>query len=132
MRNVRIGFLTRSFSPQTRSSVPLVMQALVELGALVDVVHPPPQPIDLSRLRVEHDLYLLKQMSGLAVSIAGALHAQGAAIVNPYPVTQALSDKVVAFGILQRAGVPTPDTYLMPHPTGLLSMKMPSAGLFPE
>ena len=33
MRTVRIGFLTRSFSPQTRSSVPLVMQALVEAGA---------------------------------------------------------------------------------------------------
>ena len=122
MRKLRIGFLTRSFSPQTRSSVPLVMQALVELGAVVDVVHPPAQAIDLSRLRVEHDLYVLKQMSGLAVSIAGALHAQGAAIVNPYPVTLALTDKVVAFRILQRAGAPTPDTYLIAHPTALAAL----------
>src|SRR5206468_7211709 len=115
MRRVRIGFLTRSFSPQTRSSVPLVMQALVEAGAIVDVIHPMADRTELSQLRPEHDLYVLKQMSGLALSIAGALHSQGAAIVNPYPVTLALADKIVAFRILQRAGAPTPETYVTSH-----------------
>jgi ribosomal protein S6--L-glutamate ligase len=119
MSKVRIGFLTRSFSPETRSSVPLVMRALVEAGAIVDVIHPIAGPTNLGRLRIEHDLYVLKQMSGLAMSIAGALHAQGAAIVNPYPVTAALNDKVIAFRVLQRAGVPTPDTYLISQPIEL-------------
>ncbi len=115
MTRVRIGFLTRRFKPETRSSVPLVMQALAEAGAIVDVIHPIAGMSDLSELRVQHDLYVLKQMNGLAVSIAGALHAQGATIVNPYPVTMALSDKIVAFRILQRAGVPTPATYVTSH-----------------
>ncbi|OLB88524.1 MAG: hypothetical protein AUI15_27700 [Actinobacteria bacterium 13_2_20CM_2_66_6] len=112
MTPVRIGFLTRWFKPETRSSVPLVMQALAEAGAIVDVIHPVAGMSDLSQLRVQHDLYVLKQMSGLAVSIAGALHAQGATIVNPYPVTLALSDKIVASRILQRAGAPMPATYV--------------------
>src|SRR5439155_2775658 len=80
-----------------------------------DVIHPIAGTTDLSQLHVQHDLYVLKQMSGLAVSIAGALHAQGATIVNPYPVTLALSDKIVAFRILQRAGAPTPETYVTSH-----------------
>ena len=112
MTRVRIGFLTRRFKPETRSSVPLVMQALAEAGAIVDVVHPVAGMSDLSELRVQHDLYVLKQMSGLALSVAGALHAQGATIVNPYPVTLALSDKIVASRILQRAGAPMPATYV--------------------
>jgi len=116
MMKVRIGFLTRAFSPETRSSVPLVMRALVEAGAIVDVVHPLVGPTDLAGLRIQHDLYVLKQMSGLAVSLAGVLHAQGAAIVNPYPVTLALSDKIVTFRVLQRAGVPLPDTYVFSDP----------------
>jgi len=116
MMKVRIGFLTRAFSPETRSSVPLVMRALVEAGAIVDVVHPLVGPTDLAGLRIQHDLYVLKQMSGLAVSLAGVLHAQGAAIVNPYPVTLALSDKIVTFRVLQRAGAPLPDTYVFSEP----------------
>ena len=115
----RIGFLTRSFKPDTRSSVPPLIRALVDAGAIVEVVHPIPGLNDLSQLRVEHDLYVLKQMSGLAVSIAGALHAQGAVIVNPYPVTLALFDKVVACRMLQRAGAPLPDTYLFSQPADL-------------
>jgi ribosomal protein S6--L-glutamate ligase len=119
MRKLRIGFLARSFSPQTRSYIPLVMRTLEELGAVVDVIHPAAGVTALSDVRVEHDLYVLKQISGLAVSLAGALDAQGAAIVNPYPVTVALYDKIVMFRILQAAGVPTPATYVSSHPSEL-------------
>jgi len=88
------------------------MRALAEAGVVVDLVHPAAGVVDLSTVRVEHDLYVLKQQSGLATSIAGVLHAQGAAIVNPYPVTLALRDKIVTARILQAAGVPTPVTYV--------------------
>ena len=104
MRKLRIGFLARSFSPQTRSYIPLVIRALEELGAVVDLIHPLAGVTDLSNVRVEHDLYVLKQQSGLPLSLAGALHAQGAAIVNPYPVSLALRDKIVMSRILQAAG----------------------------
>src|SRR5207247_5467665 len=119
MRKLRIGFLARSFSPQTRSYIPLVIRALEELGAVVDLIHPAAAVTDLSNVRVEHDLYVLKQQSGLALSLAGVLHAQGAAIVNPYPVSLALRDKIVMSRVLQAAGVSTPATYVTTHPDKL-------------
>src|SRR3989454_10788025 len=78
--------------------------------------------IDLSTVRVEHDLYVLKQISGIPMSLAGALHAQGAAIVNPYPVTVALRDKVIAARILEAAGAPMPATYVVSHPELLMPL----------
>src|SRR5205823_5513636 len=58
----------------------------------------------------------LKQISGIPMSMAGALHAQGAAIVNPYPVTVALRDKVIAARMLAAAGAPMPVTYVVSQP----------------
>ena len=36
MRNLRIAFLARSFSPQSTSCIPLVMRALAEAGAWLE------------------------------------------------------------------------------------------------
>src|SRR2546422_627087 len=41
---------------------------------------------------------------------------QGAAIVNPYPVTVAIRDKVIAARILGAAGAPMPATYVVSPP----------------
>jgi ribosomal protein S6--L-glutamate ligase len=95
------------------------MRALAEAGAVVDLIHPLAGVIDLSQVRVDHDLYVLHQTDGFALSLAGALHGQGAAIVNPYPVTLALSDKIVLCRILQAAGVRIPATYVTSHPDKL-------------
>ena len=99
--------------------MPRVVQALAESGALVDVIHPAEQAIDLSDVQVRHDLYVLKKMSGLALSLAGALHQLGAAIVNSYPASAALHDKIVATRVLRAAGVPVPDTYVASDPEQL-------------
>ena len=122
MRKLRIGFLVPSYSPQSTSHMPTVMRALSDAGVVVDVIHPVKQMLELSDVRVEHDLYVLKKTSRLALSIAGALHAQGAVIVNPYPVSVALRDKIITFRILQSAGVPTPDTYVASRPERLESL----------
>jgi ribosomal protein S6--L-glutamate ligase len=98
------------------------MQALADAGAVVDVIHPLDRLIDLSTLRVEHDLYVLRQMGGLAFSVAQTLHELGAAIVNPYPVSAALSDKIVTSRILQAAGVPMPATYVAAQADSLLPL----------
>src|SRR2546430_8236878 len=119
MKRPRIGFLVSSRFAQTTGLVTAVMQALSDAGAVVDVIHPPQGALDLSVVRVEHDLYVLKKTSRLALSIAGALHAQGATIVNPYPVTVALRDKIVTTRILQLAGVPTPASYVASQPDRL-------------
>ena len=122
MRKLRIGFLVPSYSPQSTSHMPTVMRALSDAGVVVDVVHPVKQMLELSNVRVEHDLYVLKKTSRLALSLAGVLHAQGAVIVNPYPVTVALCDKIITSRILQTAGVPTPATYVASRPDHLGSL----------
>jgi ribosomal protein S6--L-glutamate ligase len=121
MKRLRIGFLLPDLR-HSKSYMPAVMQLLADAGAVVDVIHPVDRLIDLSTVRVEHDLYVLRQMSGLAFSLAGTLHELGAAIVNPYPVSAALSDKIVTSRILQAAGVPTPATYVTSHPESLLAL----------
>src|SRR5437867_12874887 len=112
MKTLRIGFLLPRTSLHRSSYMCLVMRALAEAGADVDIVFPVDHPVDLSHVRVEDDLYVLRKMSGLAFSLAGALHRLGAAVVNPYPVSAALHDKVITSRILQAAGVPTPATYV--------------------
>jgi ribosomal protein S6--L-glutamate ligase len=108
----RIGFLLPHYHQPSTSYMQAAMRTLAGWGVSVAVIHPPDRAVDLSTVRVAHDLYVLQKISGLATSIAGVLHGQGAAIVNPYPVTMALRDKIVTARILQAAGVPTPATYV--------------------
>jgi len=122
MKTLRIGFLLPRTSLHGRSYMCLVMRALVEAGADVDIVYPVDHPVDVSHVRVEHDLYVLRKMSGLAFSLAGALHQLGAAVVNPYPVSAALHDKIITSRILQAAGVPTPATYVTSRAEELASL----------
>jgi len=119
MRRLKIGFLLPHYSRRSTSCMPMVVRTVAEVGAIVDVILPAEGAINLSRVRVEHDLYVLRKMSGLALSLAGALHQQGAAIVNPYPASAALRDKIIASRVLQAAGVPTPATYVALHPDQL-------------
>jgi len=102
--------------------MPIVVQALAESGVFVDVIHPPERMLDLSRIHVEHDIYVLRHTSGLSLSLAGALHTLGALIVNPYPVSAALRDKIITSRILQSAGVRTPETYVASDPQQLLPL----------
>src|SRR3989449_2628749 len=100
-----IAFVWEPSSPASSMSVfPRAMRALADAGVVVDVIAGKGRLIDLRTVRREHDLYVLKQISGVSLSMAGALHAEGAAIVNSYPVTMALRDKVVAARILAGAG----------------------------
>jgi ribosomal protein S6--L-glutamate ligase len=115
----RIGFLLPHYSSHNKSYMPRVVRALAERGAVVDVIHPLEHAVDLSKVRVQHDIYVLRQMSRLSLSLAGVLHSQGAVIVNPYPVTVALRDRVIKSRVLQLAGVPTPATYVASTPSQL-------------
>lgn len=93
--------------------IPEMIERLRARGASVSVIYPDEQPIDLNRLGVAQDLYVLKSGTEAALSLAGALHAAGAEIVNSYPSSVATRDKVVASQVLAAAGVPTPATYLV-------------------
>jgi len=119
VRPLRIGFLLPDYSDRSRSYMRVVLQSLAERGAVVGVVHPAEHAIDLSRVQVEYDLYVLRKMSGAALSLAGALHELGAAIVNPYPVSATLRDKIVTCRVLQAAGLPVPATFVAAEPEQL-------------
>ena len=119
MKKLRIGFLLPRYSRHSKSYMPAVVQALEEADVHVDVIHPVERFVDLSALRVEHDLYVLRKTSGFALSLAGALHEMGAPIINPYPVSAALHDKIIAVRILESAGVPTPATFVASEPARL-------------
>ena len=101
---VRVGLLMPHYSARSHSYWPLVAQALADTGAVVDVVHPPRGALDLATLRVSHDLYVLRKLSGFALSLAGALHELDAAILNPYPASTAVRDKIVISGPSSRWG----------------------------
>lgn len=107
--------------PATRISpiMPEVVQRLSEWDVKVELIYPEEQLIDLASVRIEHDLYILKSGTELALSLAGALHAAGAMILNPPPVAAMIRDKIVATRLLKKAGVPTPDTYVTAHPEEL-------------
>ena len=116
---VRIGFLMPKYSRRSTSCWPSVVPLVAALGAEVEIVHPLAGPLDLTALSVRHDLYVLRKLSGLSLSLAGALHELGATIVNRYPATAAIHDKIVTAGVLQRARVPVPATYTSAEPTDL-------------
>jgi ribosomal protein S6--L-glutamate ligase len=99
--------------------MPEVTRLLVERGAEVEVVHPEEHVTDLRTLAAEHDLYVLKSGTEAALSLAGALEAAGASVLNPYRVAAACRDKVVGTKVLAAAGVPVPETYVTARPREL-------------
>jgi ribosomal protein S6--L-glutamate ligase len=114
---VKIAFLVAKHPPEKRSPImPEVFALLARRGAEVTLIHPDEELFDLAGVRPEHDLYVLKSGSETALSLAGALHHQGAAILNPYPAAAALRDKVVSTRMLQAAGAPVPETWVAPRP----------------
>jgi ribosomal protein S6--L-glutamate ligase len=117
---VRIAFLLVRHPPGRRSPIfPEVVRLLEADGATVDILYPDEGPIELSDVRVEHDLYVLKSGTETALSLAGALDALGAPLLNPYRVAVACRDKVVASKLLDAGGVPVPATYVAATPDAL-------------
>ncbi len=99
-----------------------IIRRLSDRGVAVEVIAPEERRTDLTRLRVEHDLYILKYRSDLTLSLAGALHALGARIVNPYPVSEMLRDKIVAAQMLEAANIPAPESYVASRPEQLVDL----------
>ena len=119
MSRLRIGFLLPTNKPHSLSLTNAAMRRLRDAGVLVEVLHPTRRFVDLGAVRVQHDLYVLKRTSGLAMSLAGSLHALGASIVNPYPASVTLQDKIATTRILRCAGLPIPASYIASDPEEL-------------
>jgi ribosomal protein S6--L-glutamate ligase len=109
---MRIAFFLKPRGGPVPSVMPEVVRLLEARGLEVEVIDPEERVTNLSSLRPEFDLYVLKTRTLTTLSLAGALHAAGAAILNPYPVAQACRDKIVASQLLRAAGVPLPEAYV--------------------
>jgi hypothetical protein len=120
---MRIAFLLVRYPPSRPSPIfPQVVRLIQERGADVRVIHPDELATDLRQLTLDADLYVLKAGTETALSLAGALHALGAAILNPYPVSAMCRDKIVASKILHEAGVPAPSSYVASRPQELVPL----------
>ena len=111
----RIGVISDWTNPVVGEAIRLLRSRDV----IVDLIVPEQGVTELATLRVEHDLYLLKSGTELALSVAGALHALGATTLNPYPAVAQLRNKFIVTRVLQQAGIPTPATYLAFNPPEL-------------
>jgi ribosomal protein S6--L-glutamate ligase len=110
---MRIAMLLARHPPRRKSPImPEVVRLLRSWGADVDVRYPDEETTVLDDMVADHDLYVLKSGSETALSVAGGLHACGAAILNPYPVAAACRDKIVTHAILAAAGVPVPEAFV--------------------
>lgn len=110
---MKIGMLMLRHPPTRMSPImPEVVQMLETWGCEVDIIYPEERVTRLSQVRPEHDLYILKSGTELALSLAGALHSMGACILNPYPAAAMMRDKITSMRALEAAGVPVPETYV--------------------
>jgi ribosomal protein S6--L-glutamate ligase len=115
---MRIGLLAEWLNPTIEQTMDLLAQG----GATITVIYPDKQLLDLAALQADHDLYLLKSSRDGALSVGGALHLLGAALLNPYPPTDLLRNKAIVARALQAAGLPTPATYMVTDPADLVPL----------
>lgn len=104
--------LTKHPAERDSSIMPEVARLLARRGAGVERIYPEAAVTDLTALEPTHDLYVLKSGTDTALSVAGALDAAGATILNPHAVAAACRDKIVLTQVLRRAGAPVPATYV--------------------
>jgi ribosomal protein S6--L-glutamate ligase len=112
---MKIGIILDAPAPARISPIIAEMIGLLEeWGVSVKHLSPSTALADLAQLHADCDLYVFKKSgSKLELSLGGALHAIGARMLNPYPVTAMLRDKIVTSRVLQAHDVPAPDTYIV-------------------
>src|SRR5215510_9879430 len=108
---MRICFLMEP--PRSKNSVTYdVLNGLQASGADVEVVTERSGLVDLQNFKFDYDLYLFKSHSPLAESLAAAAHFRGERLLNEYPATMKVGDKVLTCTLLLQAGIPTPRTFV--------------------
>ena len=106
---MRLYFILVRRVPPVPSPVLLeVFEILEQRGFRIESGIPEELVARPDRLRVEHDLYILKSHTELALSLAGVLDTLGAHLLNPYVSCITTQDKIVASRRLRAAGVPIP------------------------
>src|SRR5262249_35855448 len=89
-----------------------VLNGLKSSGADVEIVTERSGLIDLQNFKFNYDVYLFKSHSPLAESLAAAAHFRGARLLNEYPATMKVRDKVLTCTMLLQGSIPTPRTFV--------------------
>lgn len=120
---MRVGLVTTRKKPGREGSVMTeVATRLAERGHKLEMVYPESSLVDLTRLDVEYDLYVLKAGTPAALAYAAVLDLAGARILNPYDVVVQMKDKVLASRILADAEVPSPEAFVASDPSQLAEL----------
>jgi ribosomal protein S6--L-glutamate ligase len=120
---MKIGILMLRFPPGFESPVLTgTIRLLTEWGAQVDVIYPEENLVKLSKVRPEHDLYVLKSRTEMALAYAGVLYGMGASTLNPYPAAAIMRHRISSASMLLKAGVPVPETVVTAHPERLTDL----------
>jgi ribosomal protein S6--L-glutamate ligase len=121
---VRLYFiLVRRVPPVPSPVLVEVFEILERRGFELDSGIPEETVAHPDRLRIEHDLYILKSHTELALSMAGVLETLGARLLNPHASCVTTQDKIVASRRLRAGGVPIPRCWV----TGDLMLLAPIA-----
>jgi ribosomal protein S6--L-glutamate ligase len=123
---MKLRFLVANRVPQSEIVIE-VSSILSGRGFAVEHQVPEEALIRLDTPVWECDVYLLKSYTDLALSLAGALHARSARLLNSYTGCAAARNKIVASQVLRAAGVPAPYCWL----TGDLGRVRPLLEQFP-
>jgi predicted glycosyltransferase/glutathione synthase/RimK-type ligase-like ATP-grasp enzyme len=108
----------RSFTDER--NMPELARLLGQRGVTAKPLRLGDDLIDVARVRLDYDLYVLRHRTDLAMSVAADLHGAGAALLNPYPVSALLRDRIVTLRVLGAAGIPVPETFVASHVSQLL------------
>lgn len=119
---VRIAFFLEPSGPDSDAPriSPLTEEIIGRLrgfGLQVDPIVPESGPLDMAAVRPQHDLYVLKSETPLALSLAGALTLAGAAVVNTFRSCNLTRDKLAATAVIAGAGVPVPPSWTTGRPS---------------
>lgn len=116
---MRIGLLMgRSFTDER--NMPQIARLLEQRGVTAKPLRLGDDLIDVARVRLDYDLYVLRNRTDLAMSVAADLHGAGAVLLNPYPISALLRDRIVTLRMLRAAGVAVPETFVASDVSQLL------------
>jgi ribosomal protein S6--L-glutamate ligase len=120
--------LERGSTPRSNVVLAELFTLLARRGVAATLRYPEDELVRLDTLAVESDLYLLKSDTELALSLATAIEALGAKVLNRADASAAVKDRIVAAAVLHRAGIRTPRSLAASQP-GLLASHLNSGPL---
>jgi ribosomal protein S6--L-glutamate ligase len=110
---MKFNFILARRKPDVPSQIIIdVSRVLRQRGHLVDSCIPEETLTPLHELDDGHDVHLLKSYTELSLSLAGALSARGARLINPYQGCLAVRNKILCYRVLHEAGVPVPRAWI--------------------